>query len=88
MNIAIIGCGYVGTAVGRHWHRDRRNQITATTTTPERTSELEQVAQRVVVAKGDDETALKAVVQNQDVIVLSIAPKFSLGAQYVSVKEF
>lgn len=80
MNVAIIGCGYVGTAVARHWHRDRRYQITATTTTPERTSELEQVAQRVIVAKGDDETALKAVVQNQDAIVLSIAPKFSLAA--------
>lgn len=80
MNIAIIGCGYVGTAVARHWHQNNRYQITATTTTPERTSELEQVAQRVVVAKGDDETALKAVVQNQDVIILSIGPKFSLGA--------
>lgn len=80
MNIAIIGCGYVGTAVARHWHRNNRYQVTATTTTPERTSELEQVAQRVVVAKGDDETALKAVVQNQDVIILSIAPKLSLGA--------
>jgi nucleoside-diphosphate-sugar epimerase len=75
MNVAIIGCGYVGTAVARQWHRDRSYYVTATTTTKERVAELEQVAQRVVVTSGDDETALKAVVQNQDAVLLSIAPK-------------
>lgn len=56
MNIAIIGCGYVGTVVACHWHRDHEYYVTATTTTKERVSELEQVAQRVVVMQGDDET--------------------------------
>lgn len=75
MNVAIIGCGYVGTAVARYWRRDRDYWLTATTTTKDRVAELEQVAQRVVVTSGDDKTALKAVVQNQDAVLLSVAPK-------------
>ena len=78
MNVAIVGCGYVGTAVARHWHQDNQHHITATTTTKERLSELEQVAQRVIVIKGDDETGLKSVVQDQDLILLSVAPTRSL----------
>lgn len=74
MNIAIVGCGYVGTAVARQWHQNSGYHITATTTTEERVSELEQVAQRVVVVKGDDETALKSVVCDRDLILLSVAP--------------
>lgn len=80
MNIAIVGCGYVGTAVARHWHQNNGDRITATTTTEERVSELEQVAQRVVVVKGDDETALKSVVGDRDLILLSVAPTRPLGA--------
>ncbi len=74
MNIAIIGCGYVGTAVATHWHGDCGHYITATTTTKERVTELEQVAQQVVVMRGEDKSALQAVIQNQDAILLSIAP--------------
>lgn len=71
MNIAIIGCGYVGTAVARLW-RSAGHTVTATTTREERVAELEQVAQRVVVARGDDEAALKSAVENQDVVLLSV----------------
>jgi saccharopine dehydrogenase-like NADP-dependent oxidoreductase len=85
MNIAILGCGYVGTAVARHWNRDNRYRITATTTTKERMSELEQVAQQVLVIKGDNETALKSVVQNQDIVLLSVAP--TRGRDTVSYEE-
>jgi nucleoside-diphosphate-sugar epimerase len=74
MNIAIIGCGYVGMAIARHWHQDNSHIVTATTTTKERVAELEEVAQRVVVMKGDDETALRSVVQNQDAVIMSVAP--------------
>lgn len=75
MNVVIIGCGYVGTAVARYWRRDRDYCVTATTTTKERVAELEQVQERVVLTSGDDKTALKAVVQNQDAVLLSVAPK-------------
>lgn len=80
MNIGILGCGYVGTAVARRWHQDNSYHITATTTTEERVSDLEQVAQKVVVIKGDNETALKSVVQEQELILLSVAPTRPLGA--------
>lgn len=73
MNVAIIGCGYVGTAIARHW-QDNNYYVTATTTTKERVTELEPIVQRVVVTKGDDETILKSVIQNQDTVLLSVAP--------------
>lgn len=74
MNIAIIGCGYVGTAVARHWHQLNKYIVTATTTTEERVAEIEQVAHRVVVMTGDDEATLRSVLQNQDAVLLSLAP--------------
>jgi predicted dinucleotide-binding enzyme len=71
MNIAIIGCGYVGIAVARLW-RSAGHAVTVTTTKKERVAELEKVAQRVVVARGDDSAALKEAVENQDVVLLSV----------------
>jgi nucleoside-diphosphate-sugar epimerase len=71
LNIGIIGCGYVGTAVARRW-REFGHSITATTTHPERIGELERVVQRVVVLKGDDPEALTALVENQDIILLTV----------------
>lgn len=80
MNVGILGCGYVGTAVARRWHQDNSYHITATTTTEERVSDLDPVAQKVVVIKGDNETALKSVVQEQELILLCVAPTRQLGA--------
>ncbi|MBD2340684.1 SDR family oxidoreductase [Calothrix sp. FACHB-156] len=75
MNIAIIGCGYVGSAVAQYWQQKMNFVVTATTTTPTRVSALEQVAQKVVVVKGNDATGLKAVLANQDVVLLSVGAK-------------
>ncbi len=72
MKIAIIGCGYVGTAIARFWSQSG-HLVTATTTTPEKISELEQVAKSVVVMKGDDLDALQDVVKEQDVVLLSVS---------------
>lgn len=74
MNITIIGCGYVGTTLAEYWHQKQNHLITATTTTNERVEELEKVADKVVVMKGDDATAIQSVVQNQDVVIVSVAP--------------
>jgi nucleoside-diphosphate-sugar epimerase len=74
MNITIIGCGYVGTAVARRW-KQSGHVVTVTTTTQERVPELKQVAQRVVVMRGDDADAMHDVVQNQKVILLSVGAK-------------
>lgn len=72
LNIGIIGCGYVGTAVAERW-REFGHSITATTTRRDRIPELERVAQQVVVLKGNDSEALASMVQNQDVLLLSVA---------------
>jgi nucleoside-diphosphate-sugar epimerase len=75
MNIAILGCGYVGYAVAKYWQQNFNFFVTATTTTSEHIPELKQVAQKVVVAKGNDAETLKSVLQNQDVLLLSVGAK-------------
>ena len=72
--IAIIGCGYVGTALARYWYQQQGYSVTATTTRQERVIELEEVATEVVVMKGEDSQAMRSLVPNQDTIILSIAP--------------
>lgn len=84
IKVAIIGCGYVGKAIARHWQQDGKYQITATTTTQARMSELEQLAQQVVIAKGDDEATLLSAIQDRDIVILSIAPKFFAADSYES----
>jgi nucleoside-diphosphate-sugar epimerase len=73
MNVAIIGCGYVGTAIARQLS-DLSYVVTATTTTLERVTQLQAVAQRVLVATGDNQSSLLAALENQDAVILTIAP--------------
>lgn len=75
MNIAIIGCGYVGSAIAQYWQQNSSFFVTATTTTPQRAPALKSVAQKVVVVSGNDPEALQSVLQNQDVVLLSIGAK-------------
>jgi nucleoside-diphosphate-sugar epimerase len=74
MNVTIIGCGYVGTKVAQLW-RQQGLTVTVTTTTPERVAVLETLADRVVVVEGNDADGLKALLQNQQVVLLSIGAK-------------
>ncbi|MCJ8278585.1 MAG: SDR family oxidoreductase [Rivularia sp. ALOHA_DT_140] len=75
MNIAIIGCGYVGYALAKYWKQNSDLVITATTTTPTKVEKLQEVANKVEIVLGSDIEALKAVLQNQDVVLLSIGAK-------------
>ncbi len=75
MNIAIIGCGYVGYAVAKYWQQHHDLVITATTTTPAKVEVLQQVANKVEIVKGSDAQALKSVLQNQDAVLLSVGAK-------------
>ncbi|WP_414753922.1 SDR family oxidoreductase [Anabaena sp. CCY 9910] len=77
MNIAIIGCGYVGCAIAQHWQQNPHLVITATTTTSERVTALQKVAHKVVVTQGDDLDKLIDILQNQDVVLLSVGAKGS-----------
>lgn len=72
--IAIIGCGYVGTALARYWHQQKGYSVKATTTREKRVTELESVATEVVVMTGEDSQAMAKLLQDCDTVVLSIAP--------------
>lgn len=75
-NIAILGCGYVGSTLADYW-QERGHSVTGTTTSNKRVSSLSKIASKVVVMKGDDATAVKSLLQGQDTLVVSIAPSGS-----------
>lgn len=75
MNVAIIGCGYVGKAIADYWRHELGCFVTATTTTPENVATLEDYAQRVVVVKGNDPVGLLSVLQDQETVLLSVGAK-------------
>ncbi len=92
MNVAIIGCGYIGYKVAQYWQQKNDFVVTVTTTSPERVPGLQSVSQKVVVTCGNDLDSLKSVLHNpcgndldslksvlhnQDVVVLSIGAKSS-----------
>lgn len=74
MKIAIIGCGYVGTAIARRWSQEGHT-VTATTTTASRLPELEEMAQRAVVIKGNNIDALLEILPGQEVVLLSLGDR-------------
>lgn len=74
MKVAIIGCGYVGTAVAQHW-RDEGLNVLATTTRSDRMSELMTVADRVEVLRGTDAERLRLALANRQVVLLCVGSK-------------
>jgi nucleoside-diphosphate-sugar epimerase len=72
----IIGCGYVGGALAQAWTA-QGIVVTATTTTPERLSGLEQIAHRAVVLDVIDEDQLVELLQNHDWVAVTVAAKDS-----------
>jgi len=79
MKVAIVGCGYVGTAVARHW-KQQGLDVLVTTTREERVAELSAVASRVEVLTGGERDRLKAVLADRQVVLLCVASK--RGASY------
>ena len=75
-NIAIIGCGYIGIEVAKDWTK-KRDDVTATTRTPERLQELSQVAQKSVILKGNDEEEfVPIIVHNETILVTTAADSY------------
>ncbi|MEA5597459.1 NAD-dependent epimerase/dehydratase family protein [Rivularia sp. UHCC 0363] len=77
MNVTILGCGYVGSAVAQRWQQQGLS-VTVTTTRPERLPALSDIANRAVVVQGNDAAALRELLQDQQVLLLSV------GAQHRS----
>ena len=74
MKLAVIGGGYVGSAVARLWHQ-AGHEVVVTTTTPEKVAELESISNEVVLLTGAEESKLQQAVAGQDVILLSVGSK-------------
>ncbi|MFZ0407742.1 MAG: WbuC family cupin fold metalloprotein [Cyanobium sp.] len=74
MRISIVGCGYVGTALARHWSRDTTLRLTLTTSRERRRAALEPLAERVDVLRADDPKALHAALADAEVAVFTLAP--------------
>ncbi len=72
--VAILGCGYVGTALAKHW-RSRDMQVTATATTPERLEALAEISDRAIVVNSQNLDALRDLVRDTETLIVSIASK-------------
>ena len=71
MNVAVIGCGYIGSEVAMLW-KNRGLHITATTRRPEKLKNLTAVAQKGVLLKGNDLTEFLPLLTSNEIILVTI----------------
>lgn len=74
MRITIVGSGYIGKALARHWRGRPGITLTLTTTSAGRVAELEPLADQVRVLRADDGPALRAALTEAEAAVLCLAP--------------
>ncbi|MEM8505559.1 MAG: NAD-dependent epimerase/dehydratase family protein [Cyanobacteria bacterium P01_D01_bin.1] len=79
MKVAIIGCGYVGTAVAKRW-RSQEFDVLATTTRRSRVLELSQIADEVSIVVGTDASQLRAALSDRELVLLCVGLR--KGASY------
>jgi nucleoside-diphosphate-sugar epimerase len=78
-NIAILGCGYVGSTLADYW-QDRGHFVTGTTTSKNRVATLAETVSKAVVMNGNDLIAVYSLLEGQDTLVVSVAPTGSQEA--------
>jgi nucleoside-diphosphate-sugar epimerase len=78
-NIAILGCGYVGSTLADYW-QDQGHFVTGTTTSKSRVAALTESVSKAVVMKGNDLIAVYSLLEGQDTLVVSVAPSGSQEA--------
>lgn len=71
----------MGTQVATYWSGDRKFDVLATTTTPEKLAKIEAIPAQAVVVKGSDRHALKTLIRDREVLLLS------MGAGAASYEE-
>ena len=79
---AILGCGYVGTAVARRWS-DQGIHVTVTTTRRDRVNDLHSIAEEVKVVHGSDLAAVSDLLLGQDVLLIAVAGGRKAGHEAV-----
>jgi nucleoside-diphosphate-sugar epimerase len=72
MNIAIIGCGYIGSMLASLWSK-MGHHVTATTRKTERLEELSKVAQKGVILKGNDPDEFIPLITHNELILVTTA---------------
>jgi nucleoside-diphosphate-sugar epimerase len=72
MKIAIVGAAYTGRAAARYF-RNKGYSVSVSTTRQERTGDLAEVANHIVVMKGSDSAAMESLIRHADVVLLSMA---------------
>lgn len=72
-NSAILGCGYVGSALADYW-QEQGHFVTGTTTSAERVAPLAEIVSKTVLMKGNDLAAVYSLLEGQDTLVVSVAP--------------
>jgi len=71
-NCAIIGCGYVGKALAKFW-TSLGFVATCTTRKNKNLSNLKAITQKTMLLQGSDEAEIKLVLEQNDVIVVTVA---------------
>lgn len=74
MRVTIVGSGYIGQALARHWRQQSDLQLTLTTTSATRVTALAPLAERVAVLRADDPAALAEALTDAEVAVFCLAP--------------
>jgi len=72
MNIAIIGCGYIGSALASLWSQ-KGYHVTATTRNMANLEKLRKISQKSQILKGNDEKELTSLILNNEVLLVTIA---------------
>ncbi|MEM8809567.1 MAG: SDR family oxidoreductase [Cyanobacteria bacterium P01_G01_bin.38] len=85
-NIAILGCGYVGSALAACW-QEQGHFVTGTTTSQSRVASLSKILSQVVLMTGQDASAMQSLIQGQDTIVVSVAPTRAQVADEVTYQN-
>ena len=73
---AILGCGYVGSALANVW-KESGHCVTGTTTHLERVAALSNLVTQIVVMQGENFEAVQSLVKGQQTVVVSVAPTAS-----------
>lgn len=81
MKLAILGCGYVGRTVATYWSQERKFDVLATTTTPEKVPDIEAIPAQAMVLKGTDRQGIKTLIGDREILLLC------MGAGVASYEE-
>ncbi|MEI6242359.1 MAG: NAD-dependent epimerase/dehydratase family protein [Chlamydiota bacterium] len=75
-NVAIIGCGYVGTSLALFWKKKNYN-ITATVSQVKQSKTLSKIIPKTIIAKGTDKSIIEKLIAENDIILLTVSTSFS-----------